>query len=330
MKNRIYIFQNGELKRKDNTLYFENEQGKKFIPIENTSEILIFGEVDVNKRFLEFATQAEIIIHFFNYYGYYIGSFYPREHYNSGYMILRQAEFYMDMTKRLSIARLFVRGATFNILRVLKYYQKRGKEVEDIIVVINDILKKTHLTDDANVLLGLEGNIRNMYYQAFEQITENTDFSFEKRSRRPPKNALNALISFGNSLLYVEVLREIYQTHLDPRIGYLHTTNFRSFTLNLDIAEIFKPIIVDRCIFNLLNKKMIKPKHFLKELNGVVLNEDGRKLFIQEYESRLKTTIKLSEAKDEVSYSRIIRRELYKLEKHLMGEKEYAPYVSGW
>ena len=227
----------------------------------------------------------------------------------------------MDMTKRLSIARLFVKGATFNILRVLKYYQKRGKEVEDIIAVINDFKKKIHSTDDANVLLGLEGNIRNMYYQAFEQITENPDFSFEKRTRRPPENALNALISFGNSLLYVEVLREIYQTHLDPRIGYLHTTNFRSFTLNLDVAEIFKPIIIDRCIFNLLNKRMIKPKHFLRELNGVVLNEDGRKLFIQEYETRLKTTIKLPETKNEASYSRIIRRELYKLENILWVKK---------
>ena len=163
-----------------------------------------------------------------------------------------------------------------------------------------------------------------------DRIIDNPDFAFDKRSKRPPENALNALISFGNSLLYVEVLREIYQTHLDPRIGYLHTTNFRSFTLNLDIAEIFKPIIIDRCIFNLLNKKMIKPRHFLKELEGIVLNEDGRKLFIQEFESRLKTTINLPETKDQISYNRIIRRELYKLEKHFMGEKEYSPYVSGW
>ncbi len=330
MKNRIYIFQNGELKRKDNTLYFENEQGKKYIPIENTSEILIFGEVDVNKRFLEFATQAEIIIHFFNHYGYYIGSFYPREHYNSGFMILKQAEFYMDNLKRLKLAKMIVKGAALNILRVLKYYQNRGKNIEDIVVVINDFQEKAQASDDTNSLLGLEGNIRNVYYQAFDQIIDNPDFSLVKRSRRPPENALNALISFGNSLLYVEVLREIYQTHLDPRIGFLHSTNFRSFTLNLDVAEIFKPIIIDRCIFNLLNKKMIKLKHFLKELNGIVLNEDGRKLFIQEYETRLKTTIKLSDTKDEVSYSRIIRRELYKLEKHLIGEKEYVPFVSGW
>ncbi len=78
MKRSIYIFSDGELKRKENTLYFETSEGKKYIPVENTSEILVFGEVTINKRLLEFLTDSEIILHFFNHYGYYIGSFYPR------------------------------------------------------------------------------------------------------------------------------------------------------------------------------------------------------------------------------------------------------------
>jgi CRISPR-associated protein Cas1 len=71
MKKTIYLFSDGELKRKDNTIFFESEKGRKYIPVENTDEIYVFGEVDVNKRFLEFITQSMIIIHFFNYYGYY-------------------------------------------------------------------------------------------------------------------------------------------------------------------------------------------------------------------------------------------------------------------
>jgi len=96
MKKTVYIFSNGELKRKQNTLYFETEDNKKkYLPVENTGEIQIFGEITINKKLLDFLSQNEIIVHFFNYYGYYSGSFYPREHYNSGEIILKQAEHYL-------------------------------------------------------------------------------------------------------------------------------------------------------------------------------------------------------------------------------------------
>ena len=130
--------------------------------------------------------------------------------------------------------------------------------------------------------------------------------------------------------MYSTILSEIYRTHLDPRIGYLHTTNFRRFTLNLDVAEIFKPIIVDRVIFSLISKKMISKKDFKKEGGGLILKEQGRRVFVEELENRLKTTINHREIGSPVSYRRLLRLELYKLEKHLMGEKEYEPYVTQW
>jgi len=127
-------FSNGELKRKENTIYFEGENNtKKFIPVENTSELHIFGEVTLNKEVLEFLSQNEIILHFYNYYGYYVGSYYPREHYNSGFMILKQAECYLDREKRLELARKFVIGAVQNIEKVLNYYNSRGVNLSQII-----------------------------------------------------------------------------------------------------------------------------------------------------------------------------------------------------
>ena len=178
--------------------------------------------------------------------------------------------------------------------------------------------------------MGLEGNIRDMYYKGFDNIIENEDFIFEHRTRRPPQNHLNALISFGNSLLYTLVLSEIYKTHLDPRIGFLHTTNFRRFTLNLDIAEIFKPIIVDRIIFTLIGRRMITIDDFEKDMGGILLKENSMKRFVEEFDSKLKTTIQHRELRRNVSYNRLIRIELYKLEKHLIGEREYTPFVSRW
>ena len=127
--------------------------------------------------------------------------------------------------------------------------------------------------------MAIEGNIRNEYYHCFNKIIKNPEFEFSIRSRRPPRDNINALISFGNSLLYTTILGEIYQTQLDPRIGYLHSTNERRFTLNLDIAEIFKPIIVDRTIFSLLNKEVLTTSDFETNFNGILLSENGRKKF---------------------------------------------------
>ncbi|GAB6273788.1 MAG: type I-B CRISPR-associated endonuclease Cas1b [Peptococcaceae bacterium] len=330
MKKTLYIFSSGELKRKDNTLYFETENGRRFIPVEDTGEIMVFGEVDVNKKFLEFLTQKEIILHYFSHYGYYMGSFYPREHLNSGYMILRQAEHYLDEDKRLVIARSFVTGAARNIRQVLKYYSNREKEVAEPLASVENLMNGINDCEEIAALMAIEGNTREYYYKSFDKIIGDPDFAFRERTRRPPKNYLNTLISFGNSIMYTICLSEIYKTHLDPRIGYLHTTNFRRFTLNLDVAEIFKPIIIDRLIFTLLGRKMITINDFERDTEGIILKEKGKKCFVEQLEEKLKTTITHREIGRPISYRRLVRLELYKLEKHLMGEKEYQPFVAQW
>jgi len=331
MSESIYIFTSGELKRKHNTIYFETSDGqKKYLPIENVRDLHILGEVTLNKEILEYLSQKEIILHFYNYYEYYVGSFYPREHYNSGYMILKQAEYYLDQEKRLELAKSFVKGAIDNIRKVLSYYTNRGKDLlKAKIQSIEDLAEGLEDCEKVDEIMGIEGNIRDIYYSCFNEITENEDFFIEERTKRPPSNYMNALISFGNSLLYTAILSEIYKTHLDPRIGYLHATNFRRFSLNLDIAEIFKPIIVDRIIFSLVNKKEITPKDFDEKLEGVYLKEKGMKLFVQNFEEKMKTTIQYKDL-GKISYRRLIRLELYKLEKHLLGEEKYSPYISPW
>jgi CRISPR-associated protein Cas1 len=330
MKKTVYIFSEGELKRKHNTLYYETEGKKRYLPVEDIKEIMAFGEITFNKTFLEFLSQKEILIHCFNYYGYYMGTYYPREHLNSGYMILRQAENYLSPEKRLIIARAFVEGAFKNIRQVLKYYQNRGKDLAYHLEVIEKLAENIESCDQINKLMALEGHIREYYYQAFDLITQNKDFRFVERSRRPPKNPINVLISLGNSVMYTIVLSEIYKTHLDPRIGFLHATNFRRFSLNLDVAEIFKPIIIDRTIFSVIAKNMITKNDFNQDVGGLVLKDKGKKVFIAELDKKLATTIKHRPLGRNVSYRRLIRMELYKLEKHLMGEKEYEPYVASW
>jgi len=334
MKKTLYIFQSGQLKRKDNSLYFDTEGRNRFIPVEDTNDIYIFGEVDVTKKFLEFASSKEICVHYFNHHGYYSGSFYPREHMNSGHVILKQAEHYIDHSRRLNLAKKFVEGSIGQMSQVLKYYRNRKEGAHEFISsLINDLDKQEKRIQYANTveeLMAVEGHAREKYYTSFDYIINNSDFPFERRSQRPPLNRLNALISFGNTIVYTMVLSEIYKTYLDPRIGYLHATNFRRFSLNLDVAEIFKPIIVDRLIFTLINKKILTKKDFDKHVDGILLSENGRKKFITELDKRMKTTVNHRHLGKSVSYRRLIRLELYKLQKHILGEKDYEPYQALW
>lgn len=331
MQKTLYLFASGRLQRKDNTICVESEESRKYFPVESLRDIFVFGEVDLNKKLLEFLEEQEVIVHFFGYYGNYVGTFYPREHYNSGYVILRQAEHYLDPARRLELARKFVEGALANILQVLRYYQNRGKKLDTFIEAIT-CLAEVNLPRCTNIeeLMAIEGNARRYYYESFNTILAGTPFTIKERSKRPPVDPLNALISFGNSLVYTKILTEIYKTHLDPRIGYLHTTNFRRFTLNLDLAEIFKPIFADRVLFSLVGKKMIGLEDFERRGGAYLLKEQARRLYVQEFEDKLRTTFYHRHLKRNVSYQTLMRLELYKVEKHLMGEQPYEPFVSRW
>src|SRR5215212_6871308 len=209
----------------------------------------------------------------------------------------------------------------------MRYYNRRGLDYEETVrdFAVRRILAEEQATPEE--LMALEGNSRELYYKTWDSILKSEDFKFGQRTRRPPMNRVNALVSFGNSLMYVTVLSEIHRTHLDPRIGFLHTTNQRRYTLNLDVAEIFKPIIVDRVIFTLINRGALRAKDFRNATEGVFLTEKGRKTFLEAYEARLKETIKHPKLDRSVSYRRLIRMELYKLEKHLLSDGAYEPYV---
>ncbi|PKM78867.1 MAG: subtype I-B CRISPR-associated endonuclease Cas1 [Firmicutes bacterium HGW-Firmicutes-13] len=329
MKRNYYILKSGRLKRKQNTIYFENVEGKIPLPLNNISSVFAMGELDINSKLLIYFSQNKIPIHFFNYYGYYSGTYYPREYLNSGFLVVKQVEHYTDKKKRRLIANEFVNTAIYNILKNLAHYKKNNKDVDAEIEKIKEWAEAIPKTYGIPELMSIEGRVRNTYYQCFNKILR-PGFEFEKRVKRPPDNMINALISYGNSLMYGTVLSEIYHTQLNPTISYLHEPGERRFSLSLDLSEVFKPVIVDRIIFKLINNQIIKPEHFREELNSCYLNETGRRLFITEYDSKLKTTILHKDLKRKVSYQRLIRLEAYKFVKHLIGEKDYVGLKMWW
>ncbi|WXG44478.1 MAG: type I-B CRISPR-associated endonuclease Cas1b [Promethearchaeati archaeon SRVP18_Atabeyarchaeia-1] len=323
MKEPLYITSEGILIRSGNTLYFMNKEGKKALPIENISEIYCYGKVSLRSGASSLLMKMGVPTHFFNKYGYYEGSLYPRIQLNSGLVVVKQAEHYLDAGKRADIAREIVEGVKHNVLQTLKYYRKRKKDVDPFI----EAIEKESILGDIPTVMSAEGRIWAAYYQSFGEII-NT-FEMKEREIRPPTSEMNSLISFGNSLLYSTALSEIYNTYLHPSISYLHEPSERRFSLALDFADIFKPVIVERVIFTLVNNKMLTDEDFDREI-GVLLKDKGKKLFLKEYQEKLSTTLNHPDLNRKVSYKYLIRLECYKLIKHILGDKKYNSFKMWW
>ncbi|BBE29976.1 CRISPR-associated endonuclease Cas1 [Tepiditoga spiralis] len=329
MKRSYYLFSNGELKRRDNSLIIKNTRTSKYIPVEDVNQIYVFGEISFNSKLTNFLFQNNITVHFFNYYGYYSGSFYPRENLLSGDVHLKQAVNHLNFHKRLLIAKEFINSASFNISRNLKYYNRKGITLEFQIKEIDFLRKKINNVNSIEELMGIEGNIRKIYYSTWDFFI-NQNINFKKREKHPPKNWINSLISFINSLIYTTTLTEIYHTHLDPTISFLHSPSERRYSLSLDISEIFKPIVGDRLIFSLLNKNMITHESFIEEFNHIILKDSAKKIILKEFDERLKQTIKHKKLNKKVSYRRLFRLECYKLEKHVTEDTKYEGFKIWW
>lgn len=334
MKKTYYLFNPGRLSRRDNTLKFtpvdkEGRDGKpRYLPIENVDELYVFGNLDANSSLYNFLGKNDISVNFFDYYENYTGSFMPRDGLLSGKMLLAQTKYHQYKNKRQEIARCFIEGASFNILKNLKYYNSRGKNLESYIEVIQSFRDKIRVSSEIDELMGIEGNIRNIYYETFDIIINN--FEMNGRSKQPPKNEVNALISFGNMMCYAQCLRAIHQTQLNPTISYLHSPGERRYSLALDLAEIFKPILVDRVIFKVLNKNEMKASDFENKINRILLKDAGRKKFISAFEERLNETIMHRTLKRNVSYKHLIKLECFKLQKHLLNIDKYKPFKAWW
>lgn len=338
MKRSFYLFNSGVMERQDNTLKFiamlidedgnKHEQQPRYIPVEDVAEIYCFGSLRANSALFNFLGQKDIPVHFFDYYKNYTGSFMPRDGLLAGRTLLAQAKAYNNKKKRTEIARKFIQGAAWNMVMNLNYYNRRGKDLEEDIKGIKDLTDTLPSAGDVETIMGIEGNIRRIYYGSFDKIIYN--FKMGQRTKQPPGNEINALISFGNMMCYTETLRAVHQTQLNPTISFLHTPGERRYSLCLDISEIFKPIIVDRVIFKLVNKQAIQAQHFDHKLNSCLLNDRGKKIFVRAMEDRYDETFRHRALGRNVSYRHLIKLECYKLLKDILGMEDYKPFKMYW
>jgi len=212
----------GELKRKDNSIMFKNEKGNFYIPIEDTRELYCMNEVSFNTKFLDFISKARITLHLFNYHNNYSGTFYPKEQLISGDLVVKQSICFVE--KRIIVAKSIVQGIANNIHETLYHYYRHGKK--DIKPTLDWIKTepKKFLEKDLTIeqVLFIEGQIWAKFYDSFRYFLPE-DFLMNKRVKRPPDNPMNALVSFGNTLLYTKTISALYNTHIHQGISFLHS-----------------------------------------------------------------------------------------------------------
>ena len=314
----FYITKNGKIDREGNTLYFIGEDFKTHLPIMNISDLIISGKVSISSWALNYLSKIGIVVHFISEDYSYLSTLFPSNSNEQGDLTIKQAIHYLDLNKRMKIAVEIVKGIKNNIIKNLKYYNENN--------TLNEFIKRIEnysiSSNTIDGLRGIEGNIWSVYYSAFPLMFKGIQ-NFERKFN-PPPDPLNAMISYGNSILYSIALTAIKISGLNPSISYVHEPSDRSFSLALDIADVFKPIIVERVIGTLINKGIMKESYFTYREGGCYLNDFGRKVFIENFRNKLESTIKINNKY--YSYQGLILEECYKIRKHLNEELNYKSF----
>ncbi len=325
-----HIFADGELSRSEDTLRIDTLDGEtKHLPVESVGTLYLHGQIDFNTRALGLLNDHGTTIHVFGWNDYYKGSYLPKRQHQSGNTIVEQVRAYDDHNRRMGIARSMIRASMHNMRSNLKYYDTRDHEFGDAIKRLERQRELVTDIDDIQELRGAEATARKAYYGCFDDILSDP-FELARREYNPPSNESNALISFLNSMVYTTCVSAIRKTALDPTVGYVHEPGDRRFTLSLDIADIFKPILADRILFRLVNRRRLDLEDFEQELEGCLLNEKGRLTVLEAYEETLDETVDHPRLNRKVSYKTLVQTDVYSLKKHILTGEPYRPTERWW
>jgi CRISPR-associated protein Cas1 len=317
----LYLTKDVKISREDATLVVaqHGSHQRRRVPIEGLSHIIVAGEAHLTTAVLSLCGRSGVRVTMLDWNGNVTGSFEPRGAPASGRLRVLQAGAVTDMPRRMGFARAFVNGAGRNILANLKYRIYRGNgALRPIHDSIEAILEKTGASGRIESLMGLEGQMRAFYYEAWPLI--HPGLAFGARRRRPPNNPVNCLISWFNGLAYALVRNEIAKTHLDDSMAFLHSAREARSSLALDIAEIFKPALCDTIIFEIILRDLIDDGWFHQEDGVCRLSERGRvatlEMWVQKVEDRTSGP----------SFRELIRQEALAIERDILGIGTYKPW----
>lgn len=315
----LFVSREAKLRRRENTLTVALGGRTRSLPVEKVRHIVLLSESDLNSKLLCFCGKHGVRLSVFDYHGYFKGSFEPISDHESGRVKLAQAESILKDDDRLALAREIVRGAAHNMHANLLYYVYRGNQaLDDPLKEMSSLSAKIAKTHDTMTLMGIEGNLHEVYYSAWRHIDPYLDFG--RRVRRPPNNPVNCLISFLNQMTYTVVRHETFKTHLDETLSWLHAPASGRASVSLDLAEPFKPILADSLIFRMVRKNMVGDNWFEQHEGVCLLTETGRRHVAEQFAARLEETYQ------DRTYREWIYREALGVERHIMGLAEYESF----
>lgn len=231
--------------------------------------------------------------------------------------------------RAVHLVRGFVRGKLKNYRYML---QRRLRDYPDLpleraVEALERAIAPIDKTDQIDSLRGLEGSGSAAYFGCFNELIRNEDFSFTKRVRRPPTDPINSLLSFGYALLGHDVQSAVNIVGFDPYLGYLHTERYGRPSLALDLMEEFRPLVVDRLVLSVINKKQLLPSHFETEpLSGAVsLTTDGLHIFLKAYQEHKLSEFKHPVLSKKCNYQYAFEIQARAMAKYLMGEVDKYP-----
>ena len=335
----LYIMEQGaELKKKGKQLIVE-KMGKKIDTIHafKLDQIVIMGMVNLSPHTIAFLLEEGIDTVFMTVNGRYRGRLI------SGFgknIILRRLQFQKldDQEFVLEAAKRFVEGKLKNYRTILRKHNRefKNKDVEKSIHQLRYFIGKLDKADGVPNLLGFEGKGSFAYFQAFGHLIKSGQFFFAGRNRRPPKDPVNAMLSFGYTFLVNTVQTQVNIAGLDPYLGSLHSVDYGRPSLVLDLMEEFRPLIVDLMVLRLINMKIIKLWDFYfadeedledESVYPVILNHEGKRKFILNYEKQLDRKLIYSFSGKRLSYRQIILEQVRKLVRYFKGEDVYRPFL---
>ena len=329
-KDNHHIFADGELSRNEGTLRIDTLDGEtEYLPVESVDTLYLHGQIDFNTRALGLLNEHGVPVHVFGWKDYYRGSYLPKREQVSGNTVVEQVRAYDDTDRRLRIAHDIIAASIHNMRANIQYYDGRMEDFASAVDRLEEQKARVEDTTEINELRGIEATARKIYYRCFDRILRDP-FELTKREYNPPTNEANALISFLNSMVYTTCVSAIRKTALDPTIGFVHEPGERRFTLSLDIADIFKPILADRVLFRLVNRQQVGIDDFESELEGCLLTEDGRAAVLEAFEETLDRTVDHPRLERKVSYKTLVRTDVYSLKKHILTGEPYRPTERWW
>ncbi|HOO02372.1 MAG TPA: type I-C CRISPR-associated endonuclease Cas1c [Rectinema sp.] len=294
--NTLYVTSQGSYIHKEGeTIIVEREQQKVLqLPVHTLGGIVCFGNVLCSPFLLGFCAEHDISISFLTEYGSFLASVRGPV---SGNVLLRREQYRIadNSEKSAKIAANIVTGKLMNSRLVMNRAIRDHGDKIDIATIrrasssIYRLIEELALAVDLDEIRGIEGMAASEYFAVFNQliVDQKEDFVFNERNRRPPLDPVNALLSFIYTLLVHDVRSALETVGLDPTVGFLHRDRPGRPGLALDLMEEFRPVIADRLVLSLINRRQVAPNGFKKAESGAVVMDDStRKTVLVEYQNR--------------------------------------------